>query len=391
LFKLKPPFASIAFFLFFGSTVARAVFGYAGQPVRALAYGLLAGFLALSFTPPLLAPRLRWYPDLYLGLQSILPVALILLDPHQDYISTLYICLTIQAMSFFSIRKGFLWVAAFCALMLAALALAYGPGEGLLYSPSTVAGCVLIALYIQAMRRAEEEKNRSAALYGELQGAYRQLQKYTRQAEELAAVEERTRLARELHDSVTQKLFSLTLTAEAARQIQGSEPVRVVPLLERIQRLAHDSLSEMRALIQKLRPIRAAEGGLVASLRRHLSERREEDGLQVELVVDGELDLPAGVEEALFRIVQEALNNTVKHSGADCAGVALRRQGPALLLSIEDRGRGFRPLAGDGHPAHYGLSSMRERARSVGGRLRIESEPGRGTRICVEIPNVARE
>ncbi len=380
---LKPRIAAAAFFLLYAAGAARALFGYAGQGLSPAAYALLVGFLLLSPTPHLLASRLRPYGDIYLGLQAALVAALILLPPHPDFIAILYICLTIQAMALFASRKGFWWTAAFSALMAAALAAAFGPGEGLTYAPSPIAGCVLVALYMNAVRRAEDEKNRSQSLFAELQ-------KYTAQAREYAAAQERNRLARELHDSVTQKLFSMTLTAEAARMLQGREPGRVASLLVRIQELARESLAEMRALLQKLSREKGVEDGLAAALRRQVEERRR-DGLAVELVVEGEAELPGRVEDVLFRIVQEALNNVVKHSGARAARVVLRRQAEkGATLLVEDGGRGFRPAEAEGPaadgPAHLGLGGMRERVRSVGGTIEIDSEPGWGTRVRVEVP-----
>ena len=385
-----------AFILLYGATAARALSGYAGQALSPAAYALLAGFLLLSPTPHLPARRLPLYPDLYLGLQSLLVAALILLPPHPDFVAALYICLTIQAMALFPGRKGFGWTAAFSVAMVAALAVAFGPGEGLTYAPGQIAGCVLVALYMSAVRRAEDEKSRGQVLLAELQKAYGELEKHSARAREYAAVEERNRLARELHDSVTQKLFSMTLTAEAARLLQARDPARVAVLLVRLQDLARDSLAEMRALLQKLSSGTEAEGGLVPALRRHVEDRRRADGLEVELVVEGEPEPPGPVGEALFRVTQEALNNVVKHAGTGAARVVLRRSGGMVRLLVVDEGRGFRPAeaaggaagggAAGGGAARLGLSGMRERVRAIGGSLTIESEPGMGTRVCVEVP-----
>ncbi len=389
--KLGVPY--LAFILLWVATAARAFFGYGGHELRFLAYGLQLAFLALGFLPPLLARTaapLHPLLDVYLGFQSALIAVLLFLPPHLDYFVTLYICLTIQAMSLFSGRRGFWWTAVFCALTVVVLAAAYGSASGILYAPSTVAGCVLVALYIHTVRRVDCERNRGQTLFAELQGAYRELERYAEQAREYAAAEERNRLARELHDSVTQKLFSMTLTAEAARLLHEREPERVAVLLERIQELARESLAEMRALLQKLALAAGTADGLVPALRRQAEERRRRDGLEIELVVEGEPDPPGRVREALFRVAQEALNNVVKHSGAGSARVVLRREGEAVTLLVEDAGRGFRPSDEEGREAggtaRLGLDGMRERVRSLGGSIEIESQPGRGTRVRVVVP-----
>ncbi len=231
LLNLKNPIASIAFFLLFASVTGRGIFDFSGQEYRHIVFALPFAFLALSITPPLVSVKLRLYPDIYLSLQSIAIVVLLLLPPNEDYFSILYVCLTIQAVSYFSIRKGFVWIAIFSFLLLAALMYAQGPKAGVLFFTVPLAGCLMTGLYVMAARRALDEKNKSQALLAELQGAYKKLEEYTKQAETFAATEERNRLARELHDSVTQKLFSMTLTAEAARMSYDKEPAAVVPLL----------------------------------------------------------------------------------------------------------------------------------------------------------------
>jgi signal transduction histidine kinase len=378
----------IAFFLLFASVAGRAFFNYSGYKLRYIVDTLLLVFLALSITPQFITSRINLYPYVYLVLQSVLISTLLILPPNFDYFSILYVCLTIQAMTFFSIKKGFLWIAFFSFLLLAALLYSQGLKGGILFFPVPLAGCILTALYIMAARKAEEEKNRSQALLEELQSAYKKLEEYTKQAEEFAAAGERNRLARELHDSVTQKLFSMTLTAEAARMIHEKDPVKVVSLLARIQELARDSLTEMRSLLKKLRPKTLTHDGLLTALKQHIKERQNEDGLNVDLNVEGDESLSSGIEEALFRIIQEALNNVVKHSGTASAKITLRFGKEAVWLCIEDEGRGFRVSEAVKGPSHLGLSSMNERVKLLGGTLTVESEPGRGTRIHVEIPKV---
>jgi signal transduction histidine kinase len=203
---------------------------------------------------------------------------------------------------------------------------------------------------------------------------------------EYAVVEERNRLARELHDSVTQSLFSVSLLSEAALSLLERDPSKARERLERANELAQGALAEMRALIFQLRPMTLQEEGLLSAIKKHLAALLSRHGRVVELKVTGSVRrLPAGVEEAAFRIVQESLNNVVKHANAPRAQVALHFEPRLLKLSTADNGVGFDPNA---RPrAHtMGMASMRERAQSVGGDISVESAPARGTRVSADLP-----
>ncbi len=235
-------------------------------------------------------------------------------------------------------------------------------------------------------KQAEEAKNRSEALLADLQIANRKLQAYAAQVEELAATNERNRLARELHDSVTQIIFGLTLTAQAARILLDRDPARVGAQLDHMQVLAQNALAEMRALIKQLHPTPVSEEGLAAGLRRLAAERNSMDGLTVELNLKGERSLPANIEDGLYRVVQEALNNIIKHAHTDHAVVTLNLEAEDTLnLCIEDAGIGFDPTRTHSLPGHLGLTSMCERVEALGGNLVIDSKPGKGTRLLVEL------
>jgi len=206
------------------------------------------------------------------------------------------------------------------------------------------------------------------------------------QTREYAVVEERNRLARELHDSVTQSLFSVTLLCEAALSLLDRDPPKARERLERANDLAQGALAEMRALIFQLRPVTLQEEGLLSALKKHLSAVLSRHGRVVELQVTGsERRLPAPIEDAAFRIVQESLNNVVKHAGTARARVHLEFEAHCLRVTTRDDGLGFDPSAP--RPTNtLGMTSMRERAEGSGGRLIVESAPGRGTRVSAELP-----
>ncbi len=211
------------------------------------------------------------------------------------------------------------------------------------------------------------------------------------QSRRLAALEERNYLARELHDSVTQLLFSITLTAEAGRMLLRQDELEVNAQLDRLQALAHQAMNEMRALIHQLRSRPESERGLVGHLRDLVTEREKRDGLHVSLQVTGEQRLPSRYELALFRIIQEALNNVIKHAHTGHATVHLSFGEQSLQLCVEDLGVGFDPSQLVRDLPTLGLTSMRERAELLGATLTIESRPGAGTRIRVDVPNVGKE
>jgi PAS domain S-box-containing protein len=215
------------------------------------------------------------------------------------------------------------------------------------------------------------------------------------QAQQAAALEERHRLARDLHDSVTQSLFTVTLMAEAAQAMIERDPQRVTAYLERLKDTAHSALAEMRALLNQLRPQGLRAAGLAAALRKHAETVGAQVNLQIEVEVDEDLpDLPPAIEEALYRIAQEALHNVVKHAHATHArirvtGLAAHGGGPlqAVTLTVEDNGRGFSLM--ERHQPEdegLGLANMNERATSLGGNFAIVPRPAGGTMVTVAIP-----
>ncbi|OBZ10132.1 GAF domain-containing sensor histidine kinase [Bacillus sp. FJAT-26390] len=205
---------------------------------------------------------------------------------------------------------------------------------------------------------------------------------------DLARLEERNRLARDLHDSVSQLLFSISMTAKGVESLLGGEQVATaISAVKDMQALSRDALKEMRALIIQLRPA-GVEKGIVTAL----AEYGTRLGLQVNGQTTGNAALPQGAEEALWRIGQEALNNVSKHAGTSKVSVALAVQAEEILLTVTDYGRGMNtggtPDASNTSTGQqsFGLSNMRERAEMLGGRFRLTSRTGKGTSIEVMLP-----
>ena len=204
-------------------------------------------------------------------------------------------------------------------------------------------------------------------------------------AREKVRLEERQRLASELHDSVSQSLYALQLGAGIARDRLDQALGGVAQPLDYVLRLAEASQAEMRALIFELQPEALETEGLVAALNRQIGAVRATHGVAAEITASTEPDLPTETKQALYRIAQEALWNAVKHAHAGRVDVRLEPDGDSVVLEIADDGVGFHPHGT--FPGHLGLRSMHERATDVGGSLEVVSAHGRGTRVMVRVPS----
>lgn len=203
---------------------------------------------------------------------------------------------------------------------------------------------------------------------------------------ELTIAEERSRLAHELHDAVSQKLFSLRLTAQAAAALVDRDPARAKGELQQVAALAAEAVDELRAVVVELRPAALDEDGLVATLRTQVQVLDRAQNARVTFESSGVRALPAAQEEALLRVAQEALHNALRHSGGGRVTVTLTRRGTGTVLRITDDGQGFDPTAVRQAGRHLGLVSMSHRAHSVGGTLTVQSAPGAGATIEMEVP-----
>jgi signal transduction histidine kinase len=205
------------------------------------------------------------------------------------------------------------------------------------------------------------------------------------QVEELAVIKERQRLAHELHDSVTQSLYSMNLFAEAAGGLIASgNSERALDHLHQLRETAQESLREMRLMIFELHPPELEKEGLVAALQARLDSVENRGGLQCKLLVEGDERLAIAVEEELYRIAIEALNNVLKHARARHVTVHLRFTEERAYLEVADDGVGFPPSC-RAVKGGLGLSGMEERARRIGASFKIASEHGEGSRVMVEV------
>jgi len=320
----------------------------------------------------------------YLILQSVFVIGALILSSYEDFLAMLFVPLSLESVSFFGRRIGYTIIGIFSLVMILTLLFSdvgelFGLAMGILYSGV----CFLFGGYAREVQKAQATRDQNEIMFNQLQTVHRQLQGYTDQIASLAVEKERNRLARELHDSVTQTVFSMNLAAQSAYLLLDKEPPRAATQLLRIEELAASAQREIQSLVSQLRPYPIAEADLPKALQQLAVEHQLRDGLRVLLEIQGEGTLPESVAIGLYSIAHEALVNVSKHSGKCEAIVRLNLSKDHSCLEIEDHGRGFNPEMALGQPGHLGLAGMVERAGEIGWRLSVLSKHGWGTRILV--------
>jgi signal transduction histidine kinase len=202
---------------------------------------------------------------------------------------------------------------------------------------------------------------------------------------ELSVLSERNRLALELHDAVSQKLFSVVLSAESAATLLDQDAAAARSQVARVGELSREALGELRSLILGLRPPELERDGLPGALRKEIEMLERIHGVKVDFEVDGAGSAPDRDLDVL-RIAHEAIHNALRHADASLISVVLRQRDGQLTLEVSDDGSGFDPGRAELRSLHLGLTSMEERARELGGRLEIRSRPGAGTTVALEVP-----
>jgi NarL family two-component system sensor histidine kinase LiaS len=236
--------------------------------------------------------------------------------------------------------------------------------------------------------RLAEQLNRISVKWEEQVSSLQRLSNHNarlaQQAKLSAVVEERQRLARELHDAVSQQLFAISMTATAVARTLDKDMEKARRQIHLIEEMASVAQSEMRALLLHLRPVHLEGKRLAEGLLELLHELRAKVPIELTWELDEELQLPRGIENHLFRIVQEALSNALRHAKATKLTLKLHCPGETIRLMIQDNGVGFD--LNERKQTSYGLASMRERVNEIGGTLSIITAPGKGTRIDIRVP-----
>jgi signal transduction histidine kinase len=249
------------------------------------------------------------------------------------------------------------------------------------------AGVASVLLLMTLLARYSAQTERAERLLAELQAASREVEAAHQREKELAVREERLRLARDLHDSVTQELYSVLFYAEAAADlVAAGETAPVTGHLGELRDTARQALREMRMLVFELHSPAFEAAGLAEAVQARLDAVEARSGVCAELRVEGSPRLASAVEAELYSIIREALNNVLKHARAHEVRVLLRFTPETARVEVSDDGVGF-AAGGDGRCGGLGIRGMRERVERLGGAIRIESAPQRGTTVVAEVPS----
>lgn len=241
-------------FIIIGVITLRNVIFYGGTPVFPDMISMVGAYTLLYTAEPWLSRRWRRFHFIYFPLQTLLVFSLTALRPFTDISSLMYVPLCMQAVSIFPRRTAMGMLIFYVILLAVTVMLGMGWLEGLALTLLDLAVCAFIISYDFLFSRTQADQVESQRLLADLQSAHKKLQEHAAQAEELASAMERNRLARALHDSVSQAIFSITLTSQSARLLLDREPARVPEQIDRLQTMTEDALAQLRSLIAKLRP-----------------------------------------------------------------------------------------------------------------------------------------
>jgi signal transduction histidine kinase len=346
---------------------------------------VLAVFGFFLVTEPWIKKRLAWYPAVYLVIQSALVTWALLIPPNYDFLPILFITLTLTAVMSFGYPAGYFWIAFFIlALVYPILDTWEGSIEGYIMIVVYAGLYLLTGSFANKLRKVEISRKENERLLEKLQNTHRELEEYKAQIEDHAAARTRNQMAQELHDSVTQTIFTVSLAAQSAALKYKKEPSSAREQIDRMVELAGDASEEITDLVSLFRPRSVITDGLPSALKFLAHERSKRDHLNVDVTVSGNRVLPEDTSLGLYRIAQEALNNVTRHAGSDQAEIRLDFNCFPAFLEIIDQGKGFDPAADLSRSGHFGLIGMRDRAIEIGWKLTVESHPGGGTHIRIE-------
>jgi len=281
---------------------------------------------------------------------------------------------------------GWAWIVFNSVVMSAMIVYGHGWTWAPQFAGLYAAAYVLVGAYSISLKRAELANQRSERLVGELQSAHERLREYAEGVADLSAMRERNRLARDLHDSVTQTIFSMTLITQASLILHKRGSAELTGKLEDLDALAQGALREMRVLITELRDTEGTVTPLDERIRKLIAGFAGDGAPAIDVIIPDELPaVGSALGEEISSIVQEALNNVVKHARATRASVSAHVDRGHLVIRVEDDGAGFEVSAGK-RPGHIGLASMSERATELNAQLSVTSAPGQGTAVQLTVP-----
>jgi signal transduction histidine kinase len=357
------------------SMAAMSLLGISGLPTlrsQLLALGLilLFGFLYYFVFQ---SGRYTQNPNLYFGAQVLILALLFLLGSNNsDAFNFLFIILCIQIAVVLPVRSAILWIA-ICFGVESLIILATRGTDGLYAIVFYSIAFVVSGFFGYTIRQVEQERDRNQRLVEELQATQMKLQ-------ELAVVEERNRLARDLHDSVKQQVFAISMQLSAARA-SLKEGDHAYASVARAEKLAQQAGAELTTLIHQLRPPGLEKKSLAEAIKLHVNDWIHQNNIETEIEIR-EVSVSPESEQALFRILQEALANVARHSQASKVWVRLSSENDHLTLTIEDNGIGYDTTQ---IVKGIGLDSMKERLAAVDGSLQVSSRQSQGTCITATV------
>ena len=363
-----PHFLDVATYV---SMAAMSLLGISGLPSlrsQLLALGLVILF-AVLYRLAFQSGGYARHSSLYFGAQALILSLLFLLgSDNSDAFNFLFIILCVNIAVVSTGRVTALWIAV-CFGVESWIILATRGTEGLYAIVFYAIAFVVSGFFGYTIQQVERERDRNQQLVQELQDTQRKLQ-------ELAVVEERNRLARDLHDSVKQQVFAISMQLSAARA-SLSETDGAYRSVVQAETLAQQAGAELTTLIHQLRPAVLEKQSLAEAVRAHVSDWMRQNAMETEMSV-GEVSVSSECEQVLFRVLQEALANVARHSQSNKVWVRLGSENDHVALTVEDNGVGY---DAERITKGVGLDSMKERLASVGGRLEVSSRRSQGTKV----------
>jgi signal transduction histidine kinase len=373
----------ITTYLFLGTAAAVAFLQSTSNSSRAIMFALLLIMGVLQARGPN-EKSPAWQIHLFLGIQGSLITVLLLLIPGWTLFPTLFCLYSVQAILFLSPNPGIYWIGAYVLVTAGAFAFSFNWQEGLIGLVIYGGINAFFGAYATALLRANAARRESQGLLDELRQAHEQLQEYALRAEEMAVVEERNRLAREMHDTLGHRLTVASVQLEAAQRLCPTDAERAASLVGTVREQVREALAELRSTVATLRSPVEADLQLRSAVQRLMDHFEQATGLTINRVLPEEMPpLPHAHRLALYRTVQEALTNIQKHAGARQAWLVLTVGDREITLLVSDDGKG---IALQAEQPSFGLQGLRERAGQLGGELHVEPRPGGGTQLSLRLP-----
>jgi signal transduction histidine kinase len=378
-------FFDLAAYVTLGAVAAVGIFEIPYLLYRWLAMGMLilVGILISRTvtTDDSLDPR---QTQLSLALQTLMVSGMLAFTPGSSVFVILFYVLSVEAMLTNSFRVGLLWLGVFGLVSALNFIYANGWPAGLGDLLPMIAGYFFFGVVANSLYRAAQAQRASQKLLLELNQANQQLRENARQVEKLAVVEERNRLAREMHDTVGHRLTVAAVQLEGAQRLIPNNPERATQIVGTVREQVREALNELRQTVARLREPLEADLELLPSIHSLAESFTEATGLVVHLTLPARIpEITGPFHQALYRTTQEALTNIQRHAQASQAWLHLELADNSLILSISDDGRGYpeaEPTAG------FGLIGLRERAGLLGGSLTLGSRPEGGAQLTLTLP-----